>query len=263
MTMYFLTGIIFFGIGFIFKDKIKEIFSKIYTRAMLVKGYWIFSIFFVISTLLTYWLIVRYSNKLNINRNISILNHMSALLFAIFVGYYAFLQVMEGKLDKYKEIAYAHLKEREYNKARQYYEKAYAVDPKDESVIVNLTELYLILNDFKKFDLKIKLIKSNGFLESSDEIIYSYLKAAKYLLKQELGEAKKVIKDMVTKTKGESWSKIWNFHDIKDSETFKRLDGESKTIFSELIEYIQDATGVEKRKAFEEKFGEKLKTTKP
>jgi tetratricopeptide (TPR) repeat protein len=188
-----------------------------------------------------------------INIYASILGQILTLIFAIFVGYFAFLQVVEGRLDKLEERAYFELKQRSYRRATQYYEEAYIINPKDSSVLSNLLELYLILEDYNNFDEKINQLQRIS-IEEKEKVALLYLQVAEFLLKQHLHEAKEEIKKLVQFIEKHPMALNhfnWNFSDIQDSEVYKRINGESKTIFDNLIKYVSRKLSNEQKNNFE------------
>jgi hypothetical protein len=80
------------------------------------------------------------------------------------------------------------------------------------------------------------------------------LQVAEFLLKQHLHEAKEEIKKLVQFIEKHPMALNhfnWNFSDIQDSEVYKRINGESKTIFDNLIKYVSRKLSNEQKNNFE------------
>jgi tetratricopeptide (TPR) repeat protein len=176
------------------------------------------------------------------------------LVFAIFVGYFAFLQVVESRLDKLKERAKSELSERSYRRAIQYYEEAYKISPKDVSILADLLELYLILENYSNFDEKIIQLQRIS-IEEKEKVTLLYLEATKFLLKQHLQEAKERISKLVQFIEKHPIVLThfnWDFSDIQDSEVYKKINGEAKIIFENLIKYLSKKMPNDQKSDFEQ-----------
>lgn len=231
---------------YIIKKKWREFFNK----TTLIKKYWRFVISFIIIGSVLGGAIYFYTE--NITDNLILLVQTLTLIFAIFVGYFAFQQVAENRLDKLEEKGYVHLKKREYLRATKSYEEAFSIAPKDFSVLSNLIECYLIIQDDKNFNEKKELIKKI-IIEDREKLVFCYLESANFLLKQDLGKAKGEIKECIKfiKSSGLSFHSSWDFRDIKNSELYKNLNGEAKKIFDSFINYLQGILSEDQKKEFE------------
>ena len=230
----------------IIKKKWKDFFNK----TTLIKKYWKFVISFVVIGILSGTIIYFYTE--NVVGNLMLLIQIFTLIFAIFVGYFAFQQVAENRLDKLEEKGYMHLQKQEYLRAIKSYEEAFLIAPKDFNILSNLLECYLIIQDNKNFNEKKELIEKI-IIEDREKIIFCYLKSANFLLKQDLGKARKEMKECMEFIKSSSFSfyPLWNFRDIKNSELYKDLKGESKKILDNFINYLQGILNAEQKTKFE------------
>jgi|GEM_PF-3080373 len=222
-------------------------------RASLVKRYWFFIIPFTVVSIILYYMVLKFSPLEKMSIYISVLGQGLALIFAVFVGYFAFLQVVESRLDKLKERAKMAMSDRSYRRSEQDFEEAYRINPNDVGVLADLLELYLILEDYSSFDEKINQLRKNA-IDERETVYYFYLVIAKYLLKQHLQDAKIEIEKMIEfiqkhPTVLDHFN--WNFKDIQGSETYMRLNGEAKSIFQSLIKYLGRTMAVDQKAKFE------------
>lgn len=250
--IYVAIAVIFLVVGVIFRDPLIGIINNIYIKSLLVKGYWIFSIFFLVFIFISYFIIFKYSKEINIDRNLSILNHLSTLLFAIFVGYYAFLQIAENRIEKYAEKGMLNFRNGFYKRAKDFLEKAHQLNSKDIDISLNLGELYLITGDDKGFKRILIFLNKHTDLDFEYKLSRFYLKIANYLIREELISARTELKNMILISKNRNIKRLWNFREIKESNIYKNLDGESKMIFENLIKYLENNLSQCDKKCFEE-----------
>lgn len=250
LLVVFCGGII---LTLLIQGRIKTLFKSFYSKAPLIKKYWVFVVPFTLVSLIIYALVVFLSPLENLDTNLTILNQATTLLFAIFVGYFAFQQVVEYRLDKLKGQANLYFKQPSYLRAIQYYEEAYSINPKDFSLLAELLEVYLCIGEFKKFDEKIGQLEKLT-IEDYEKSTIAYLKVCEHLFKQDLGSAKTELKsyiDLVQKDPEVLEQFRWDFSDIRKCDLCKKLDGEVKTIFENLVNYLHKSLGEEKKKRFE------------
>lgn len=235
------------------QEKFKGLLKSFYGKAPLIKRYWLFVLPFSVVSISVYALTIKLSPSENLANNISLLNQATTIIFAIFAGYFAFQQLVEYRLEKLKEQANLYFKQPSYLRAIQYYEEAYAINPKDFSLLAELIEVYLCVEDFKKFDERITQLEKL-VVEDYEKSTVAYLKVCKHLFKQDLGSVNNTLKtyiDLVQKEPGALLQFRWDFSDIQKSGVYKKLDGEVKTIFENLVNYLNKNLDEEKKKRFE------------
>lgn len=240
-------------IGIVIKKPAKKLILKFHTKALLMKDYWKFVLPFFTITVIAYVLTIRLSDEVHLNLYVSVLSHFVALVFSIFVGYFAFLQVFENRLDKYKEQGYKCIKDKSFARAKGYYEKAHTIDPTDFPALCNLLEIYLMLGEYSKFNEKIAILEKEA-IAPQEETIAHYLKITKYLFQEDLGEAKSLLSDLVSMVKDKPESLVafsWDFSDIVQAEPYKKLEGDCKKTIDNLRKYLNKSIGEEQKNAFE------------
>src|SRR3989338_4428724 len=155
------------------------------SRAPLLKKYWLFVAIFCLLAVLAYYFVLKYSPSGKIDNYIQILGQTLTLIFAIFVGYYAFLQVMESRVENLRQHAFGYFKKKLYQRAILMHEQIYSINPKDIVTLGNLLELYLITQNYEKFNLKLPLFK-RLVVEEKEQLEFYYFITAQFLLKQYL-----------------------------------------------------------------------------
>lgn len=233
-------------------DAVKNFF--IFSKVPLLKKYWLFVIPFSFLSISAYIFMIKSFPHENLNNNISLLNQATTLIFAIFAGYFAFQQVVENRLERLKEQGHNYFKQNSYKRAIQYYEQALAINSKDFSVLAELLELYLVIQDDKRFNERIAILEKIVMEDYERTTVY-YLKIAKLLFKQELGTAKKELKEYISLVKKKPSALVhfsWDFSDIRKSEVYQKLDGETKTIFENFINYLNKSLDESNKELFEE-----------
>ena len=233
--------------------KIKMIKIYFLAKAPLIKKYWIFVIPFILLSSILYVLVFYFSTTNNLNNNLTVLNQAITLIFAIFVGYFAFQQVVENRFDKLKEQGHLYFKQQSYLRAIEYYEEAYLINSRDFSLLAELLELYLSIQNFNKFNEKIHFLEKLRIEDYEWSTLY-YLKIAQCILKKDFGSAEKTLKEYLKKSKKDPLILMhfnWDFSDIRKCEPCKLLKGELKTIFDNLIVYLNKGFDDVKRLKFE------------
>jgi len=221
-------------------------------KASLIKKYWLFVIPFAIFSIIAYFFTLKYSNQMYIQTNLTILGQALTLIFAIFVGYFAFLQVVENRFEKLREKGYLYFKRPAYIRAIQLYEEAHSISPKNVSVLSNLIELYLITQSQDKLEKKLKLL-GEIVIEDAEKLNFYYLKTARFLFKEELRIAKTELAVLIDFAKRTPLSYVpWQFDDLQKTEIYKHLTGDAKKILVNLISYISKKLTLEQKNAFED-----------
>ena len=119
-------------------------------------------------------------------------------------------------------------------------------------LLANLLECYVIIQDNKSFNEK-KELAEKIIIGDREKMIFYYLKSTSYLIKQDLGKAKKEIAECMKFIKNSNLSLFssWSFSDIEKSDSYKNLQGESRKILDNFIIYLQGRLDKEKKKEFE------------
>lgn len=250
LLAFFFAGTV---LTLLIQGRIKKLIKNFFSKAPLIKKYWVFVVPFIVISLIAYILVINLSSREDLSNNIAILNQATTLVFAIFVGYFAFQQVIEYRLEKLNEQGYNYFKRKSYLRSIQYYEEAYAINPKDFSLLAELLEVYLCLGDFRKFDEKINQLE-RLVVEDYERSTIAYLRACKLLFKQDLGSAKTEIKsyiELLAKKPSTILLFRWDFSDIQVCDLYVKLDGEAKTIFDNFVSYLNKNFDEVKKKRFE------------
>lgn len=256
LNFWYLFLLVFFlGVFFAvtFAQPFKKLCRDFISKAPIIRKYWSFVIPFSLILGIIYFLIFKYVAQSDISNYLSLVGQIAALVFAIFVGYFAFLQLVESRVTNLKQKGYEYFKKRAYTRAIGIYEQVISIDTKDFYNFAELLELYLIQKDFVSFDEKIKLLEGNA-LDKKDYLMLFYLKISKDLLREHLAEAKEQITKLVDfKKKDPSILVSWDFTDIQNSPPYIALPagGEAKTIFVNLIQYLTPSMEEGNRDRFE------------
>ena len=174
-----------------------KLWNKIFKSASLIRQYWKFIIVFSSIFVLTLGIIiVKIQDKNDLYSILNLVIQIATLVFAIFVGYLAFVQVIENRFEKLRNRGKDELDGKKYKRAIQNWEQAHLIKRKDSDTLADLLETYLIVKNFRKFDEKIKELEKL-IVEESDSVTFHYLRAARYLLVENLGEAKERINQFI------------------------------------------------------------------
>lgn len=249
ILFYAFTGAVLTLIFF----RLKVIKTYFLTKAPLIKKYWLFTIPYIFLSIIAYVVIINNSPVSNISNNLTIINQITTLIFAIFVGYFAFQQVVENRFDKLKEQGHLYFKQQSYLRAIQYYEEAYLINSRDFSLLAELLELYLAIQNFNKFDEKISFLEKLRIEDYEWSTLY-YLKITESIFEKNLGQAESTLKEYLKKSKKNPLILMhfsWDFSDIRKSEPCKLLKGDLKTIFDNFIVYLNKGFDDVKKTQFE------------
>lgn len=246
--------IVAFVSGMTLKEKLLKITKRVKSKTRVIRDYWIFVVIFTCVSAILYFVLFKWFIETeHIELYLSTLNTILGLIFAIFVGYFAFLQVVESRVDRIILEADELVDRGQLKRAILKYEEVLKMCKDNFGANSNLAELYLI-EEKDEFSGQMELLESI-LTEPREFLVYYYLKAANFLLKQELGEAKKIVKKIVDFVNNEptALSKFnWRFHELKDSKIYKELPkGEAKKIMDNLIEYLLKALSDSNRISFE------------
>jgi tetratricopeptide (TPR) repeat protein len=219
-----------------------------------LKSYWKFIIIFGLSSTIGYILIYYLFDRSNFGLIFSVYGQILSLLFAVFVGYYAFKQVVENRREKLKERGYIHIRHRNYARAIDYLEQVVKISYDDHEALANLLELYIIVKNFENFDNKIDDLLESA-ISKSEKISYHYLKALRRLVEENIGKAKENIGktvDYIRNNPSSLGAFSWNFNDIKESHVYYQLEGETKYILDNFIKYLDQTMSDDDKIIFEE-----------
>jgi len=96
---------------------IREAVKRIRNKAPLIKVYWQFVIVFGIVCIVSYVIVLNVSSEDSVGTSLSVLNSALTIIFAVFVGYYAFMQVAESRVRKNAEKALHLIRANNYERA--------------------------------------------------------------------------------------------------------------------------------------------------
>ena len=244
-----------FGVAItvIFFNRLPSIKEKVSKMTQKIRSYWIISIMILlISAGLN---ILNYLYAPNNQRDYlrDLISFYSGLFFAIFTGYFAFTEFQLNRFEKLVEEAVRELRDEKYPRAQKLYEQAHLIKPTDPTVINNLAEIYLISRNDEAFE---KMISKIDCIDKSENILLFYLQSAWKLLDENIGGSKKYLKKLAVHI-AENPTDInkfsWSFSDIKNSDPYKNLKGESRETLDLLIDLLE-----KKEKKAEEDFIEKF-----
>lgn len=235
------------------RKPILNFYQKFNKKSPIIRKYWSFVIIFFLTLGIIYWFVLTsYLSSENIQRCLDIVGQIATLIFATFVGYFAFLQLVEARIETLKKDGIAYLRDGQYIRAIKKYEEAYSIDGKDFDSLANLTEVYLIVKDFESYENKIIFLEKIA-LDKKDHLVCKYLIIASYLLRQRLSDADNEIKKLVVyKEKNPSMTVTWDFRDVKNGDTYKELKegSEAKKKFDEMVGYLTNRLSPEDKTKF-------------
>lgn len=201
--------------------------------------YWIFVAIFILFLCVGYYFAFRIEDSLRSDL-LSVLNQGSMLIFVISGGYFAYSQLIEYKVEKYKNRAHDEFKRKKYARASEYYKEAISLDPHDFATRAEYLENLISAGDFPTFDENIRALEK-FVIDGREELIFHYLKTARHLLEENPGYAKSYIKksiDLYKDNPGIFSLGNWDYSDIRQAETYEQLEGEIKTIFDNYISFL-------------------------
>lgn len=260
IVMFFINNwfvlILVFIFGLLCSKKIRKLTKKIknkYSQKMqIIQKYCNFVFIFLLLLLITYTLVFKFLNNNNLPIYISIINHVSALTFAIFIGYFSFIQILENKIEKLNSEAFLNMKSKNFSRAQKLYENILTINPSHSDALKNLLELYCIQKDFKNFKQKINLFKVE---EKKDVLIKHYLLFIKRFFEGNDGKAERIIKKSIKFKKSfndpSKFNNFWDFRDILQCDNYKQLTPIRKNIFDGYINYLSGKLNTDEIEKFE------------
>jgi hypothetical protein len=241
--------------GFAANNILSEgLFKRVLRKTALIKFYWKFVIFFALFSTLVYLGIFIVVPLTHIDTALTLVGQVLTLVFAIFVGWYAFLQVAENRIDKLEEKAGELFADGQYQRARQAYEEIYTTNPKNFTNFAGLMELLLVTGDEIEFKRLCSSFEKTC-IEDREKLIAKYLDILKDLLSENIKSAKSKLTRCVEfiKSHPQSLSKLgWQFKELRDSAIYQSLEGDSKIILDNFLKYLNLELAVEQRSKFEE-----------
>lgn len=239
----------YFKIGF---KKLQEIFS-------IVPGFWWIVFSLIILAIPSYILVFHLSNDLSLDRNLSLLNTIVTLIFAVFIGYYAFVQVAENRAEKNLETGRNLLhRMQQYVKAMYYYELAIRFKINDFNTTAELLELYLVNSEDEKFASLLTRFESKSkkyFLDKYDNVIIFYLKITKEIFDGNIRKAESLIREAIKYIQDHPGSikpGLWGFEEIKAAGRYAELGSatDSKKYIDNFILFITNQLDQSKKERF-------------
>lgn len=235
------------------QKSIRRSLKLIKNRAFFIKHYWQFSISFVCLSIAAYIFIFTFFAEKDLNIAVSVVNTALTIIFAVFVGYYAFMQVAEIRVNRNREEADRYLNEKNYFRAALKYEELFIMNPNDYHSLSNLLEIKLIDGKDEYFQLHIDELQKS-VIEPSENITCFFLKIAKELFLQRIGDAKIQIHFLI-KFVNENPNALsnhrWSYNDVSSSKRFQDLTGEALEIFQNVIKFLENKLKGDEKEAFE------------
>jgi len=234
--------------------RIRKIIIKWFKNVnYVIRDYWKFIIFYIPICLSGYITIILFVSVDLKSLYIDIWGQVVSIAFAIFAGYYAFLQVAENRYDKFLSSASDALQHKKFMRAISLYEDCIKIRT-EISPLHNLLELYVIQKRFVDFDEKSIIYEKNAE-EDQDKLTLLFLKfSKKIMLQNNFDEIKSSIKDIVDyiKLHPKVLNKFnWSFDEMKTSDNFKDLEQNTKKYYINVEKYLQGNFEPEYKTKFE------------
>lgn len=229
----------------------KNLFKNKITKKV---QYWLLILIVLFFLSYTYFAIFTSDSLLSEQRGqlINVIGYLGTLFFAAIAGYFAYSQLLEIQFDRLKEQAMGSFKSKHYARAEKDFSAALAIKPYEFLVFAEYMEVLISLRDFETFDNNsYKLAKYA--IDKREKLIVHYLFFARYLLQENLGFAKKHIKNTVNYYKDNSSifvSGNWSYSDIIQTDVYGDLVGETKKIFDNYIKFITGRMNEEQKNKF-------------
>lgn len=232
------------------RSPFKKTWKWFLNRAPLIKRYWLFVVPFFIGVIIVYYLLYKYSLSEQLGNNLSIAGQLIALIFAIFVGYLAFLQVNISRVDALKSSAREELKDGAYPRAVKLYEELFSINSKDFYALSELLEVYLIQKDHVSFSEKIDFLRKNSLSDKEKKVVL-YLEFSFQLFQSGPEAATTKAEEMVTKFSKTQKNIFWDFDDIKKSDMYKNLQTPTRIMFENFTRYMDGTLQLDLLEKFE------------
>ncbi len=189
---------------------------------------------------------------------LNFLTQIGILVFAIFSIWLVFKQLIENRFERLEQDGRSHIKTRNYISAINRLKEASYIKP-DSNTTLELLEAYLLIKDFHNFDETINSIQMMGIfqktlLDPENQIIFYYLRTIRYLIAENIGEAKNHIEEIITVLKANfknGLRALWDFNDLRNSDSYHQLVGDSKQILDNLLGYLENSLNQNQKEQFE------------
>lgn len=219
-------------------------------RIGLVKYYWKFVTFYSLLLCVVYYLTFKYVPSTEQGKALDFIGQIAAIVFAIFIGWFAFLEVKRSTLKEGVERANQYFtSNRSLQRARQLYEEYCDFEQTDFFRLTELLEIYLVLGSYEKaFEERFARLKKN-VKDDWEGFMPLYLECTKHLFKEEIKSAENKLKEMVdyaAKNPEALGTLSWDFRDIKKAAAYKKFtdDREAKKLFDRMILYLSNDAAV-------------------
>ena len=203
-----------------------------------------------------YVFIFKFTEEAHHELYVNILGQTSTLVFAIFVGWYAFIEVVRSQAEKMSEKAHGYYIGGYHKRAATFFENSFNSNPHDFNNLCELLELYIISNDERGVSSKMPYLEKIA-VEDNEKLIVLFLKTAHLLLKEDLGSANLLIRETINYiTRDGHHNPIlnWSFKEITNSKRYKRLadDAEAKQKMNNFIKFLGNEMSEEEKRIFME-----------
>jgi len=175
---------------------------------------WYIRVSVIIILLIVSFSAIVWRNPNNLDLIESFISFMT-LIFAMFIGYFAFDEFRASKREEYRKAAEKALIAFNFEEAIQNYESAYNLGAKDFDTLSNLSELQSI---FGKPEKAVKLAEEamESVTDYRYKVVVSYLKILAYIVSKDTAKLKKEIKSLIELSEKHPAMDIrWRFDDVK------------------------------------------------
>lgn len=204
-----------------------------------IQSYWRFIVVYALAFCGAYILTYHFSTATWRELNISILNQVTAMIFAIFVGYYAFLQVVESRADRLLQDSDQAIAQNNPIRAQKILEEADKIRPGSYRILSNLCELYLISDNEGSFNERWPDLDRSAE-DVSEKIVALQLDTLRYLLKGHLRDATAAMTRCLDFCKSQpNWRLYWQFRELKASKPYSALKSDFKSMTDNFISYLE------------------------
>ncbi len=254
LFLAFLLGVIVTVLIVLFVRKVSR--RKVFYRLALMKNYWkLVGVFVILVALLFYFVYIFYGKEENFYPILNIVAQLTPWIFAMCIGYYGYIELVENRFNNLQDRGDKALINKLYLRAINYLEEAHKIKPKDFQALANLLEMYLLLKDFEKFDLKIKSLEKI-ILEKTERAILFYLKILRFTLVEDLGKTRGLIKELVDFVREGDvvlTPSHWGFGDLQGSDVYlKELKTTGRgNILDNVVKYLNRSLSPDDRGQFE------------
>jgi hypothetical protein len=240
-----------FLLGLFTRSASPRIYRFFARKARTIRQYWLM-VFAVLLIAVAGYIIAHYlwnENLVVLDIVLNVWGQIITLLFAIMVGYIAFLQMIEGRFDKLIEVGRERFGKPEYYRARIAFREACSIKPNDFDALSELTELYLVSGD-EEFTEALERLEKLA-VEPREKITSAYLVATQHLLREDIGTARTAVAELVKRRQIAPQSFSWNFKELRKSERYGNVKNGGKQMLDSLINYLSHNLSPDKVIQFE------------